>query len=493
MIIRGYELERWEISNRGYTAKATKGGKTYFLKKYGMFKEPKRGEGMTEKLFARLNKSFVEFKQNREDINEALKELSGEGGNIILPTEWFVEECCYTEVTPFVSGLIEDEQILRLNDEEKLFLMLTAAAALANVHKKGVVHSDLKRTNILAARNPSGRISAKLIDFDMSYFEDRIRPDELGGDQSFMSPELVQCFMYDLSEEVLKNMSTKSDIFSLGLVFHDYLVTEEYKERGKTHIRGCHPQIKGLTGRLKERADKGKTVYCGEALLLPGAKLVVSNKIKERYLRYIIAAMLQPNPEDRPSAQEVRDALRDKKELALKSDAIEIEGEGTGSASAEPAPVAPSDFCAPWPEHAVTFDESKMRADGYVSSEKFEKEGRKYYNLYKSDGAKRPFTVETLIILKMALKKGSATASSTGTSKSASTTGSDIKVYDDKKLWDEDKEYMYAIDTIKGQGYAVIARAEKNGVKGYVLIKPNSEKRFMVANNLKMLGFLTKI
>ena len=328
MNIRGYELTGdWKVANRGFTVQATKSGKKYFLKKYGMYKMPRHDASTSEALYNRMKAEFDSFMENRVNINKALADLAGPGGNIILPTHWFVEDICYIEATAFVNDLIEDEDILNLSVEDKIFVMLTAAAALYNIHKKKIVHSDLKRTNILAARNSSGRISAKIIDFDMSYFENDLRPDELGGDQNFMSPELAQCFMYDMADEALEYMSTKSDIFSLGLVFHDYLVTEKYTDdEGRSRTRGCHPKIEGLTGKLKERADEGKTVYCCEALLAEG-KLVVSDKIKEKYLRHLIAAMLQPEPEDRPTAQEVLDALRNKKVLELKSDAVKIAGE----------------------------------------------------------------------------------------------------------------------------------------------------------------------
>lgn len=499
MNIRGYEITGdWKVANRGFTVQATKGGKKYFLKKYGMYKMPRHDSSTSEALYNRMKAEFESFMENRVNINKALADLAGPGGNIILPTHWFVEDICYIEATAFVNDLIEDEDILELSTEDKIFVMLTAAAALYNIHKKKIVHSDLKRTNILAARNSSGRISAKIIDFDMSYFENDIRPDELGGDQNFMSPELAQCFMYDMADEALEYMSTKSDIFSLGLVFHDYLVTEKYTDdAGKRRTRGCHPKIEGLTGKLKERADEGKTVYCCEALLAEG-KLIVSDKIKEKYLRHLIAAMLQPEPDARPTAQEVLDALRNKKVLELKSDAIKIAGEEvevvTHSHVEEAAPAIPSGFCAPWSEHAIKFVESKLNASGYVASEQFNKAGSKCYYLYKRDGSKRLFTIENLTILGLADRVGDSKKMTTksSTSTSTSTTSSDVIVHDDGKLWDEDNDYSYNIDFVKSSGYTTVARAERKGLKGYVLIKPSGEQRFMTVDKLKLLRFVVK-
>ena len=61
-IIRGYKLETvWKVSNIGYTAEATKGGKKYFLKRYGEYKMPKRGSAMTDTLYNRMKAEFESF------------------------------------------------------------------------------------------------------------------------------------------------------------------------------------------------------------------------------------------------------------------------------------------------------------------------------------------------------------------------------------------------------------------------------------------------
>lgn len=497
MNIKGYELiGDWKAANRGFTVQSTRGGKKYFLKKYGMYKMPRKDASTSEALYNRMKGEFDSFMENRIKINKALADLAGPGGNIILPTHWFVDDVCYIEATEFVNDLIEDEDILNLSIEDKIFIMLTAAAALYNIHKKKIVHSDLKRTNILAARNSSGRISAKIIDFDSSYFENDIRPEELGGDQNFMSPELAWCLMCDMSDESMDCLSAKSDIFSLGLVFHDYLVTEKCIDKdGKRRTRGCHPKIEGLTGKLKERADAGKTVYCCEALLSDG-KLVVSDKITDKYLRHLIAAMLQPEPEDRPTAQEVLEVLKNKKVLDVKSDAIIIQGEETAPhpSVADIILAVPSDFCEPWPEHEIVFERDKLNDSGYIASERVEKSGRKCYNLYKRDGTPRLFSFENLLLLKMASRKGKSDKEKSKPTAPVFTVigASEIIVHDDGKLWEEDREYRFDKDAVKNSGYKDIARAERKGLKGYVLIKLSGEQRFMTVDKLKILRFVIK-
>ncbi len=114
MNIRGYEITGdWKVANRGFTVQATKSGKKYFLKKYGMFKMPRRDASTSEALYNRMKREFDSFMENRVNINKALADLAGPGGNIILPTHWFVEDICYIEATAFVNDLIEDEDILK--------------------------------------------------------------------------------------------------------------------------------------------------------------------------------------------------------------------------------------------------------------------------------------------------------------------------------------------------------------------------------------------
>ena len=497
MTVNGYELTtEWQVSNMGHTARAKKGSKKYFLKRYGEYKMPRHDESTTPALYSRCEREFNEFKNYRISINEALSSLAGTGGNIILPTHWFVDDIYFIESTEFVDGLIEDEAILALPMSDKLFVMLTAAGALYGIHRKNMVHSDLKRTNILAARNSSGKAVAKIIDFDRSYFANDVRPDYIGGDQSFMSPELAQCFMYDMDDESLSYLSTKSDIFSLGLVFHNYLTG------------GAHPVIEGLSGKLKERQAEGKTVYCSEALL-NGGKLVISGDITEEYLSHLLIAMLQLEPENRPTAQQVLETLKNKTVLPIPADSQVVLGEKgavakpaerasstatrTSAAAKTTAAVGkPEGFCAPWKEHAVTFDEAKLRSSGWVASSQITHGTTKCYNLFKTDGTSRVFTVEILTALGFALKKSGTSSTAARTPSKTVTATHSTKVSTDDSLWEADSAYKFDIDAVKAMGYVSIAKATRDGKNCYVLTKPSGDQRFMAFTQLKILGYVVK-
>ena len=503
MNVCGYEIiGDWKVSNVGFTALATRGGKKYFLKRYGEYKMPRRNASTSDKLYARLEREFNEFMENRIAINEALSSVACEGGNIILPTKWFVDDINFIEATEFVNNLIEDEDIMKLPADQLHFVMMTAAKAMKEIHGKNIIHSDLKRTNILAAKNPSGKIVAKVIDFDKSYFVGKVRENDLGGDQLYMSPELTWCLMCECEEDALEKLTQKSDIFSLGVVFYNYLTKGEF------------PKITGLAGKLKERADEGKTVYCGEALVAE-ATLNVGKKIKEPYLACLIANMLYREPEKRPSAQEVLDILKTKRVLPVdESQGVKVEGgvpaptpaasssesvsrpaSSTSSESvSRPAPaparpVVPAGFCAPWAEHGITFNEDKIKANGYVACEQYENKGVKCYRFYKADGTKNTFTLNNLKLLGWSSGGSSSSSSASSFSRPAPAPAPAPAPTPTTEVWDKDSAYELLIDKIKASGYTGIGKMEKNGRQGYGLIKSDGGTTFVLINQLVILGY----
>lgn len=493
MNINGYELLKdWEVSNMGHTTIATRGGKKYFLKRYGSYKMPQLSESVGPKQFDKLKAKFDEFVNYRIEINKALGSVAGPGGNIILPVHWFVHDIYYIEATEWIENAVKEEKVMKSSREDIMLILLTAAGSLRSIHRKNIIHSDLKMGNIMVATNSSGNNVAKIFDFDKSYFVDRIRADDLGGDQSFMSPELVQCFVLDMAEEALAFLSTKSDVFSMGLIFHKYLTGGEF------------PKISGLTGGLKTRAEKGSVIYCGEAALY-GATLEVSSKIGDEYLSHLIAAMLQPIPDDRPTSDEVLEILKTKRVLPLKPDStIVIASESTsapapakptatdtGAGAATPAPEpkpAPkptSGYGEPWPEHDISFITDKMAAMGYVSAEKITRSGSKCYTLYTASGSARMFTLQNLIMLGLA-KKGATATTVAETPKPTPAPVADVE------LWPEDSAYSLKMDDIAASGYSKIEKANKNGMNAYALIKGSGEKVIVTFKTLKMLGFVKK-
>ncbi len=96
--------------------------------------------------------------------------------------------------------------------EEVLSWVHQSAAGLAEAHKQGIIHRDIKPDNLMLTE--SGQV--KITDFGLARFETTTRLTASGatlGTVNFMSPEQV----------VGKNVDHRSDLFSLGVTFYELL------------------------------------------------------------------------------------------------------------------------------------------------------------------------------------------------------------------------------------------------------------------------------
>lgn len=435
MNFHGYELlTEWKNSQCGQTARAEKGSKTYFLKKYQTPVEPVMNGALDAKTFAHNKETFERFMGLRRRVNNALRPISGMGGNIVIPTEDFIDEHHYVESAEMVSGVIDDDElecvINSLSLDVKRLLMLTAAGALDTIHKKGVIHSDLKLKNVLLARNSSGNYVAKIIDFDSSYFTDCL-PDEIVGTIDYYSPELGKyADSEDEREELAKTLTTKSDIFSLGLIFHFYL-------------SGEIPQAKTLTERLKKRKDKGKPIYCW-TILNNGCELQLSPKITSLKYITLLNDMLSINPDERPTAMQVLQRLK--------------EPEITGVIE------------EPWPEHKLMLDKKKINDNNYIILKKVIVKTDKYYELMSKDGKKIQCDCSKLIEMGFAKKMME-------------------EKFDEPWIC---HKITFNKEKLKSRGFVAVEQTTFSGVSGYNVFRADSTCTFFDVNKLLLMGYAIK-
>ena len=516
MTVHGYEIIKdWSNSTCGKIAIGQKGGKKYFLKKYQTPVSPIDNGTLDAKTFAHNKAKFDAFVDLRKTVNKRIRQLAGPGGNIIIPIEEFIDGNQYVEVSEYVEGAVDKDEIIgvlsSLSFETKLLLMKTAAGALASVHSKEVIHSDLKLENLLLVRNKAGNYVAKLLDFDSSYLFDRKPEDEIIGTIDYYSPELGEYSCAEDEAEVeklAKKITEKTDIFSLGIIYHFYL-------------SGEFPEAVALTERLQKKKDKGKTIYAWVALN-SGCEIRISPKIKSAKLVSLISDMLSINPDDRPSASDVLKRLQapdtaegtvsiqepwpehgiildkakitaanimllekivessqnkykvmfkdGKKQILTKSELI-----SKGYAKA----IGPKGFAEAWPEHNIEFDQDILKKRGFVSCERFTKDGIKGYNFYRADALVTFFRTETLVMMKYAKKKAVVTSDSSKHPTKA-------------EPWPEHR-IVFDMDAISQKGYVGFDRKIMNGVKGYDFIKKDGTSQFIRAEMLVLLKMVKKI
>lgn len=99
-------------------------------------------------------------------------------------------------------------RIGRLPSDKAVQLARQICAGLAAAHDNGVLHRDLKPSNVMI----DGEGNARILDFGLAGLEEEFREDEMhAGTPGYMSPEQLAG----------KNISERSDIYSLGLVLYE--------------------------------------------------------------------------------------------------------------------------------------------------------------------------------------------------------------------------------------------------------------------------------
>lgn len=296
MTIHGYEIvSDWKNSYCGKVAVAVKGGKRYCLKKYMTYVAPFDDGVLDTKTFLHNKKAFEDFVATRKANNARLRSISGFDNVIPVPCEEFVDGHYYMEVSKLIENIVSMAELRFVLDampfESKRLLMKIITSGLVGLHSIGIVHGDLSIENVVVYQGTMGNYAAKLTGFS-SYFSVGTIPDDFFAVSEYQSPELAK---YSLTEEENKEMgegiTEKSDIFSLGLLFHFFLV-------------GDLPEPVSLTEKLQRRKDQGKRIYPWLALN-HGGQLQISDQIQNDKIRLLIADMLKVDPNDRPSAKAV--------------------------------------------------------------------------------------------------------------------------------------------------------------------------------------------
>src|SRR5262249_3452598 len=128
----------------------------------------------------------------------------------------------------FVMDLVKGVPITHFCDQkhltirERLELLLPVCQAVQHAHQKGIIHRDIKPTNVLVAEYDNHPVP-KVIDFGVAKatvqtLTERTLFTEFGqvvGTFEYMSPEQAKLNQLDID--------TRSDIYSLGVLFYELL------------------------------------------------------------------------------------------------------------------------------------------------------------------------------------------------------------------------------------------------------------------------------
>lgn len=248
-----------------------KNGEEFFIKEFLSPIYPDECSPISqEQKQKKINECF-EWVNRKTALYEAIRETSN--GNIIIPRDFFRDGSHYYLVTDKVdTSSLSISEIASLDIDIKLIILKVFAHCLNQLGKNGIIHSDLKPENLLIKETIAGMYTVKMIDFDSSYLESQLpSPDEIQCDPTYMAPEV---FLYMIDEASVINH--QSDIFSAGLIFHQYI---------------C-----GELPRIPEGYD-----YIYEAVL-DDAGIVIHESIPPR-LKQIISMMLAKDPTERLTSE----------------------------------------------------------------------------------------------------------------------------------------------------------------------------------------------
>lgn len=292
--INGYTILR-DFVVAGGMSKVTfaeKGGKEYFIKEFLSPKYPLPESPGSEKVKAQKRKACEAFENHHRELNKKIGSKVSLGGNLVFAVDFFRSGACYYKVTEKIdTSSLSCEEISRLPFDKIVLIAKSVCHSIRILHSLNIVHGDLKPDNILIKKTSLG-YSGKLIDFDDSYFSGNPPTDHesLVGTPEYYSPEQA-AYIMDEDDEIPGNTLTlKSDIFTLGIILTEY-----------------------FTGRKPILPEKyGSSWVCVEE----GESYSFIRKMSDK-LESLIRAMLSKKPTDRPTINEVFDALKNLKESDL--------------------------------------------------------------------------------------------------------------------------------------------------------------------------------
>jgi eukaryotic-like serine/threonine-protein kinase len=128
-------------------------------------------------------------------------------------------------VMELLSGETLADRIKRvgpMSPAEAVGYLIQAASPLAQMHDEGIVHRDVKPSNVFLARDAEGRERIKLLDFGVAAFQQPLArgessitlTDAIVGTPRYMAPEQVRAS---------KEVDARADVWALGVTLYELL------------------------------------------------------------------------------------------------------------------------------------------------------------------------------------------------------------------------------------------------------------------------------
>jgi class 3 adenylate cyclase/tRNA A-37 threonylcarbamoyl transferase component Bud32 len=164
----------------------------------------------------------------------------------------FSDRHAYIAMEYFPDGSLAEVIPKGLSARQALSLLAQAASALREIHNRGIVHRDIKPANLMARADGSIVLAdfgiAKRLGDDLGH----TRHGELYGTPYYVSPEQIEG----------SPATTQSDIYSLGIIFHEMLTGQRPFEAESVsglialHVSAPRPKLPEALARYQGLLDR---------------------------------------------------------------------------------------------------------------------------------------------------------------------------------------------------------------------------------------------
>lgn len=289
---------KWKLTGNGEYIIGSKNDNLYFIKRNLHIRYP--SSTLPPKVYEKYRKVAKEVVERRKVIQTKMNSFDWQKDCIIKEIESFWDkDHMLVTITPYIPNLYK-EKIKNLNKNQFLNLLIKTSILLDKLHTSGIIHGDIKEQNIIIDTN----LTPYLIDFDCSYSKSSIpTTEDIGGTEEYLSPEIIA---YESgNEEARKEITEKTDVFSLGIVFHRWWTD-------------LFPVVD------LEYGTVGNTIMLEKEIIIHHKfDTFIGMKFKATFMS-LLHWMMAKNQEDRPSMKEVINVLKDncsvKEEFHIGSD-----------------------------------------------------------------------------------------------------------------------------------------------------------------------------
>lgn len=213
----------WGDTGNGYYIYGSKGDKYYFIKKNKNITLPRSDDFESEASYEINLTKAKRLEKKQLKLAKLMNDLTPEKDHILIEEDhfWDTNDRKFVTVTRYLGGAISDlEEITNSSVEIKRDLFIKMAVLLKKLHDRGVIHGDLKESNFMFVKK-DGYYIPFIIDFDSSYDQEFIPrlEDGIPYTESYQSPEIEYVNNNEI-EETDSYLTSKTDVFTLGLIFH---------------------------------------------------------------------------------------------------------------------------------------------------------------------------------------------------------------------------------------------------------------------------------